>query len=107
MSRSRHYPQGLEFPRPRSGVNMRLWFDLLILLSSSWTFGQECTRYMVVDVFDRKTNHGVDALEASNFKAKLDGQAISVVSATQNFNNRIMVLVETSGTGDDAEGARL
>jgi hypothetical protein len=86
---------------------MRLWFGLLILLSSSWMFGQECTRYMVVDVFDRKTSHGVDALKAANFAAKLDGQAVPVVSATQNFNNRILVLVETSGPSDEADGTRI
>src|SRR5258708_3063412 len=86
---------------------MRLWFGLLILMVSSRTFGQECTRYMVVDVFARKPHLSINGLSAADFTARLDGHIMPVDSARQNFNNRILVLVETSGPGDSAEAAKL
>lgn len=86
---------------------MRRCFGFFLLLFSSWTFAQECTRYMIVDVFDEKTTRGVDNLKVTDFMAKLDGQAIPMVSATQSFNNRILVLMETTGFAEYPEIARV
>ena len=69
-------------------------FLALIVLSSATVFAQTCTTYVVVDPFDGKTRHGIDGLKAEDFEARMGSASLPVVSATQSFNNRVLVLVE-------------
>ncbi len=73
-----------------------------MLLASSWVSGQTCTTYVVVDPFDHKTTKGIDGLRAEDFEAKLDHTSVPIVSVTQTFNGRLLLLVEISGTAEDA-----
>lgn len=72
-------------------------FLALIALASATVFAQTCTTYVVVDPFDGKTKHGIDGLKAEDFEARMGSASLPVVSATQSFNNRVLVLVEISG----------
>ncbi len=57
-------------------------------------FAQNCSTYAVVDPFDGKTSHGIDGLKAENFEAKAGSLSLPIVSATQNFNSRVLILLQ-------------
>jgi len=82
-----------------------LWLTLLLFsasaLASLGAFGQACTTYTVVNAVDRKTGDDITNLNPEDFDAKLGQHPLSVVSAEQNFNNRLLVLLETDGTNND------
>jgi hypothetical protein len=75
----------------------------LLVFSASLTFAQNCTTYLVVATFDTKTTKGIDNLQAQNFVAHSGRLALPVISARQDFNNRVLVLVETSTKADKPE----
>jgi hypothetical protein len=54
-----------------------------------------------VDPFDSKTTKGIDGLRAEDFEAKLDHTSVPIVSVTQRFNGRLLLLLEISGTAED------
>jgi len=72
----------------------------LLVFSASLAFAQNCTTYVVVDTFDGKTGQGIDDLKAGNFLAKTGGVSLPVVSAAQNFDNRVLVLLQKSVSPD-------
>jgi|SRR5579862_111931 len=74
---------------------------LWILLIASPVLSQECTAYMVVDAFDKVTHKGIDGLNAGDFEAKLGNASLQIVSSTQSFNNRVLVLVQAAGSSED------
>ncbi len=73
----------------------------LFLLSSSLVpvqaAGQACTSYVVVSVFDHKTGADIKNLNAGDFQARLGKARADIVSATQEFEGRLLVLVQTDG----------
>ena len=72
-------------------------FFCLILLAAPAVFAQTCTSYVVVDAFDGETTLGIDHLKARDFEARTGNASLPVISATQGFSNRVLVLVEISG----------
>src|ERR1700757_2743448 len=62
---------------------------------------QECTSYVVVSAFDRKTGDDIDDLNAGDFQARLGKRDVAVLSATQKFTDRLLVLLQTDGTSND------
>lgn len=68
-----------------------------ILLFTSLTFAQGCTTYALVAAYDRKSGDTIDNLAGSDFEARIDGKEIPILNATQQFSNRLLVLVETDG----------
>lgn len=75
----------------------------LIVFTASTLLAQNCTTYVMVDPFDSKTGHGIDNLKAENFQVKAGNTLLPVTSATMDFSNRVLVLVETTGTAEDKE----
>lgn len=71
-----------------------VWLYLLFSLAA---FGQDCTTYVIVGAFDRTSGDDIDHLKADDFQARMSGRILSVVSAAQNFNSRLLVLMETDG----------
>jgi len=61
---------------------------------ASSLLAQNCSTYAVVDPFDGKTSHGIDGLKSENFEAKAGSLSLPIVSAAQNFNSRVLVLLQ-------------
>jgi hypothetical protein len=88
------------------GPNASFALALTIFLLSSFIVaaqaaGQACTSYVVVSAFDHKTGDDIKNLNAGDFQAKLGKAEADIVSATQQFNDRLLVLLQTDGTGND------
>jgi hypothetical protein len=75
----------------------------LILLTTSGLLAQNCTTYVLIEPFNTKTGQGIDGLTAESFQALMGNDSLPVVSATQNFNNRVLVLTESTGSADNKE----
>jgi len=73
-----------------------LW--LCLLVAPCLATGQSCTAYAVIDVFDSKSHMGIDGLEANDFEVKMGGSSLPIVSMSQSFNNRVLVMVQGAGS---------
>ncbi len=82
---------------------IRSIFLSLIALAAPALLAQNCTTYVVVDPFNAKTGHGIDDLTAERFQALMGNASLPVVSATQSFSNRVLVLAETTGSADNKD----
>lgn len=70
---------------------------VLSLSASLHSFAQGCTTYALVAAYDRRSGEPVDNLKGEDFEARMGDQEIPVLNATQQFSNRLLVLVETDG----------
>jgi hypothetical protein len=59
---------------------------------------QECTTSVVVNVFDDRLKADIQTLTADDFQARIGKTPIPVVSSQQDYNSRLLVLIETDGT---------
>ncbi len=80
-----------------------LWVSLLCFLSSLLAVAQNCTTYVVVGAFDRKSGDDIDDLKPSDFQARMKGVALPIVSAAQDFSSRLVILMETDGMDRNAK----
>lgn len=66
---------------------------------------QECTSYVVVNVYEPKLKLDVQTAQAKDFAASADRKALEVTSATQDYTSRLLVLVETDGMAENSRAA--
>jgi hypothetical protein len=59
---------------------------------------QSCTSYVVISAFDHKTGADIKNLNADDFEARLGKGKADIVSATEQFDDRLLVLLQTDGT---------
>lgn len=86
---------------------IRSIFLFLMALTAPSVLAQDCTTYVLVDPFSAKTGRGIEDLTADRFQALMGNASLPVVSATQSFTNRVLVLAETSGSADNKDVATL
>ena len=82
---------------------MRWLLRLSIMLVSSLVFGQNCTCYVVVAAYDQKTGLDLEKLKTQDFEVTLGHRSLPVVSASQEFTNRLLVLLETDGSSNNTK----
>src|ERR1700724_529745 len=77
----------------------------VLFFLSSWAAGQDCTAYVVVNVYNPKLSIDVLTLKAEDFEARMDKTALPIVSSTRDYTSRLLVLLETDGTDDNSQAA--
>ena len=77
---------------------MRLIIGLFALLLSSQVLAQECTTTVLVSFYDQLTKDEIETLKPEDLEIKIDGQKLPVLSASRDFNNRVLILLETEGS---------
>ncbi|HMF91853.1 MAG TPA: vWA domain-containing protein [Candidatus Angelobacter sp.] len=70
------------------------WISFLLVFAVG-AFAQRCTTYSIVEALDRKTGDDINNLHPDDFQATMGDHPVTVVSATQNFDNRVLVLLQT------------
>jgi len=70
---------------------------IVIFFVRAYAVAQGCTTYALVAAYDKKTGDNIDQLKSEDFQAYLGGREIPVLSVTQQFSHRLLVLVETDG----------
>jgi hypothetical protein len=75
-----------------------------LCLVAAFCAAQECTTYVVVNAYEPKVHMGIETLKAGDFDAHLDKGRVTltVVSASQQYKSRLLVLVETDGLGQNS-----
>jgi hypothetical protein len=76
---------------------MRVIFGVFVLLLSSWATAQECTTRVWASFYDQRTTEEVQTLKTEDFEVKMNGQTLPVANATRDFDNRLLILLETEG----------
>src|SRR6478609_1437609 len=86
---------------------MRLIIGFLALLLSSRAMAQECTITVLASFYDQLTKNEIETLKTEDFEVKIDGNRLPVLSASHNFNNRLLILLETEGSAKNDKLADL
>lgn len=77
----------------------RIWLFLFLASTARWAAGQACTTTVLASFYDQRTTSEVETLKTEDFAVKVGGQALPVLSSSRNFNNRLLILLETEGAG--------
>jgi hypothetical protein len=85
----------------------RLVMVIFALLLSSRGLAQECTVTVLASFYDQLTKDEIETLKTQDLEVKIDGKRLPVQSASRNFNNRLLVLLETEGSAKNDKLAEL
>lgn len=84
-----------------------LVIGVLALLLSSQVLAQECTVTVLASFYDQLTKDEIETLKPGDLEIKIDGQKLPVLSASRDFNNRLLILMETEGSAKNEKLADL
>src|SRR6478736_7057808 len=77
---------------------MRLVIGIFALLLSSPVLAQQCTTTVLASFYDQLTKDEIETLKPGDLEIKIDGKRLPVLSASRDFNNRLVILLETEGS---------
>jgi len=86
---------------------MRLIIGFFVLLLSSAAAAQECTTTVLASFYDQLTKNEIQTLKTDDLEVKIDGKKLPVLSASRDFNNRLLILLETEGSAKNDKLADL
>jgi hypothetical protein len=86
---------------------MRLVIVIFVLLLSSQGLAQECTVTVLASFYDQLTKEEIETLKPGDLEIKIDGKKLPVQSASRDFNNRLLILLETEGSAKNDKLADL
>src|SRR5438270_8204655 len=86
---------------------MRLVIAVFALLLSSQGLAQECTTTVLASFYDQLTKDEIETLKTQDLEVKIDGKKLPVQSASREFNNRLLILLETEGSAKNEKLADL
>ena len=69
---------------------------LFLIVRSAW--GQDCTSTVLVSFYDQLTTAEIETLKADDIDARMGSSSLPVLSASRDFHNRLLILVEMDGT---------
>jgi hypothetical protein len=78
-----------------------VWLALVFLsvVAPGYAIQQDCTRTVLVSFYDQPTKNEIQTLKTEDFELRVDGKKLPVASSTRDFNNRLLILLETQGAG--------
>src|SRR5579864_3171517 len=77
---------------------MRLVIGIFALLLSFPVMAQQCTTTVLASFYDQLTKDEIETLKPGDLEIKIDGKKLPVLSASRDFNNRLLILLETEGS---------
>jgi hypothetical protein len=86
---------------------MRLVIAVFALLLSSRGLAQQCTTTVLASFYDQLTKDEIETLKPSDLEIKIDGKKLPVLSASRDFNNRLLILLQTEGSAKNDKLAEL
>jgi len=78
-------------------VFMRQALLLVVLTFSSLATAQSCTSYVVINAWEPRLHIDIQTLKGDDFLAKMGDSELPVVSFSQGYNSRLLVLLEVDG----------
>jgi hypothetical protein len=86
---------------------MRLILGFVVLLLSSGAVAQECTTTVLASFYDQLTKNEIETLKTDDLEVRIDGKKLPVLNASRDFNNRLLILLETEGSAKNDKLADL
>lgn len=77
---------------------MRLIIGFFVLLLPFGAAAQECSTTVLVSFYDQLTKNEIETLKTDDLEVRIDGKKLPVLSASRDFNNRLLILLETEGS---------
>jgi len=77
---------------------MRLVIAVFALLLSSQGLAQQCSTTVLASFYDQLTKDEIETLKSGDLEIKIDGKKLPVLSASRDFNNRLVILLQTEGS---------
>jgi hypothetical protein len=78
-------------------MSRRIWFGIFLYLMATLLPAQECTSTVLVSFYDQLTTAEIETLKAEDIDARLGNASLPVLSASRDFHNRLIILVEVDG----------
>jgi len=76
---------------------MGLRLGLFILFAACCATGQNCTNTVLVSFYDQLTTNEIQTLKSSDIEVRMSDSSLPVLSFTREFNNRLLILLQTEG----------
>ncbi len=86
---------------------MRLVIAVFALLLASQGLAQQCTTTVLASFYDQLTKDEIETLKPGDLEIKIDGKKLPVLSASRDFNNRLLILLQTEGSAKNDKLAEL
>jgi len=86
---------------------MRLVIGIFALLLSFPVMAQQCTTTVLASFYDQLTKDEIETLKPGDLEIRIDGKKVPVESASRDFNNRLLILLETEGSAKNDKLAEL
>jgi hypothetical protein len=74
-----------------------MFLVFIFAAAPSYAAQPECTRTVLVSFYDQPTKNEIETLKTEDFEVKVDGKKFPVLSSSREFNNRLLILLETQG----------
>ena len=74
-----------------------LWLIALLSFASCCVTGQECTRTVLVSFYDQLTTNEIQTLKRGDIDVRMSEGSLPVLSFSRNFDNRLLILLQTEG----------
>jgi hypothetical protein len=74
-----------------------LWLCLILAISCCCAAQEDCTRTVLVSFYDQLTKNEIETLKTSDLEVRADGKILPVLDASRDFDNRLLILLETQG----------
>ncbi|HZS28266.1 MAG TPA: hypothetical protein VFB76_13635 [Candidatus Angelobacter sp.] len=79
-------------------MSRKLWlFVLLAATAARGAAGPQCTSTVLVSFYDQLTTSEIETLKADDIQVRMAGTTLPVLSLSRDFNNRLLILLETEG----------
>src|SRR4051812_25732871 len=86
---------------------MRLGIAFFALLLPCQGLAQECTTTVLASFYDQLTKDEIETLKPGDLEIKINGKKLPVLSASRDFNNRLLILLQTEGSAKNDKLADL
>ncbi len=78
-------------------MGRRLWLFLFLAATARGLAAQECTNTVLVSFYDQLTTNEIQTLNPDDVEVRMSGSTIPILSFSRDFDNRLLILLETDG----------
>jgi len=78
-------------------MKQKPWLMIVLALTACSAAAQECTTTVLASFYDQLTKNEIETLKPGDIQVRVAGKTVPLLNATRDFNNRVLVLVETDG----------
>jgi len=80
-----------------------LWLLVLLAGTAHKASGQACTHTVLVSFYDQLTTSEIETLKSDDIEVRMAGTTLPVVKLDRDFNNRVLILLETDGASKSSK----